>query len=36
MRYRIRTKYAHIPGDTVLEDKLRGLAVRTTDDAVCG
>jgi len=33
---RVRPKYAHIPDDSALEDKLRDLAERTTDDSVCG
>jgi hypothetical protein len=33
---RISPKYAHLPNDSGLEDKLQGLAEHTTDDVVCG
>lgn len=33
---RARPKYVHISDDSALEDKLRDLAERTTDDSVCG
>ena len=33
---RVRPKYAHLPDDSALEDKLQDLAERKTGDAACG